>query len=318
MAENNTKEPLVSVGILSYNSSKTILETLESVKAQTYKNIELIISDDASKDNTVEVCRKWIEENKARFVRCEILTVPENTGIPANANRRIAASRGVWSKGVAADDILAPDCIENFVNYVNENLQAEIVFAKFQEFKDVFDKKNFLLVKDCRAKWFCESLDTPQKQFKKLLGNYYCHACTMFAKLDLLKRIKYDEEFKGIEDYPMWLRLTKSGVRFHFMDSVVVYYRHSSSSISGHNGSLGRFLSFWLKMEPFKAKYIYPEKSAFYRFMRRARRCQVALLKKAGLINPDNSRGRDAVLAFFYYLMSPHLVLKKIIGKFRS
>ena len=129
----NTREdynPLVSVGVLTYNSSKTVLETLESIKAQTYQNIELIISDDASKDNTVEICKEWVEKNKDRFVRCEILTVPENTGIPANVNRRIAASRGEWSKGIAADDALLPDCIENFINYVKEHPEAEIIFAK--------------------------------------------------------------------------------------------------------------------------------------------------------------------------------------------
>ena len=65
--------PLVSVSVITYNSSKTVLETLESVKTQTYPNIELIISDDCSPDNTVEVCREWIEQNKERFVRIEIL-----------------------------------------------------------------------------------------------------------------------------------------------------------------------------------------------------------------------------------------------------
>ena len=56
----NNKFPLVSVVIITYNSEKTIIETLESIKNQTYKNIELIISDDFSKDNTVEICKQCI------------------------------------------------------------------------------------------------------------------------------------------------------------------------------------------------------------------------------------------------------------------
>ena len=64
MQEGN---PLVSIIVITYNSSKYVLETLESAKAQTYQNIELIVTDDCSNDNTVEICRKWIEENKERF-----------------------------------------------------------------------------------------------------------------------------------------------------------------------------------------------------------------------------------------------------------
>lgn len=58
------EQPLVSVSVITYNSAKTVLETLESIKAQTYQNLELIVSDDCSTDNTVELCRNWIEQNK--------------------------------------------------------------------------------------------------------------------------------------------------------------------------------------------------------------------------------------------------------------
>ena len=81
----NMRQPLVSINITTYNSSKFIIETLESAKMQTYQNIELIVSDDSSVDNTVELCKKWIEKNKERFVRCKVITVEKNTGIAANS-----------------------------------------------------------------------------------------------------------------------------------------------------------------------------------------------------------------------------------------
>ena len=58
---------LVSIITPTYNSAKYVLETLESIKSQTYHNIELIISDDASQDNTVDICELWLKENKERF-----------------------------------------------------------------------------------------------------------------------------------------------------------------------------------------------------------------------------------------------------------
>ena len=180
--EIGSKNPLVTVGVLTYNSSRTVLETLDSIKAQSYRNIELVVSDDASTDNTVELCRKWISANKDRFVRCELLTVPKNTGIPANANRRLEAARGVWIKGVAADDLLAPDCVENFINYVNEHPEAEVIFAKYQRFKKEFSKENFERVYDLEAKWFCSKFKTPEAQYKNLLNRMYGHPLTVFAK----------------------------------------------------------------------------------------------------------------------------------------
>ena len=86
--------PLVSIIVVTYNSSKYILETLESAKDQTYKNIELIVTDDSSKDNTVELCKEWMQKNSARFVRTEVITVPQNSGIAANCNRGVNAAEG--------------------------------------------------------------------------------------------------------------------------------------------------------------------------------------------------------------------------------
>ena len=123
------KLPLVSIAVVTYNSSKTVLETLDSIKEQTYPNIELIISDDCSKDNTVELCRGWVEKNKGRFVRVEILTVETNTGVSANFNRADAASRGEWGKPIAGDDLLLPNAIQEYVNYIIVHPDVVYVFA---------------------------------------------------------------------------------------------------------------------------------------------------------------------------------------------
>ena len=57
---NTEKNPIVSVVVVTYNSAKYVLETLESIKDQTYPNLSLVISDDCSTDNTVKLCRKCI------------------------------------------------------------------------------------------------------------------------------------------------------------------------------------------------------------------------------------------------------------------
>src|SRR5690606_12047202 len=107
--------PLVSVVVITYNSAKYVLATLESIKAQTYQNIELIVSDDCSNDDTVEICRSWMVENCERFIRTELITTEKNKGIPANCNRGVTASQGLWIKIIAGDDLLLPNCISHNV-----------------------------------------------------------------------------------------------------------------------------------------------------------------------------------------------------------
>ena len=114
-------KPLVSISVIVFNSANTVHETLDSIYAQVYPNIELIISDDCSTDNTVEICRDWIEKNKTRFVRTEVVTVEKNTGVAGNLNRAEAACRGEWIKPIAGDDVLLPNCIQDCIDYMTEH-----------------------------------------------------------------------------------------------------------------------------------------------------------------------------------------------------
>ena len=313
----NTKEdynPLVSVGVLTYNSSKTVLETLESIKAQTYQNIELIISDDASKDNTVEICKEWVEKNKDRFVRCEILTVPENTGIPANANRRIAASQGEWSKGIAADDTLLPDCIENFINYVKEHPEAEIIFAKANVYHNNFTSENFKNIIGNESKLFCEKFTKPVEQYNALLNGDCFRFATLFAKLKTLSSIKYDERFKDIEDYPMSLRLTKAGIKIDFLDKVVVNYR-IGTSISSNINDIRTKIRWFLKIESFKKAYIYPNISFRKKIIHKLRYFIYKLFERVGLLNKSTDSFTYSLLKFLILMTSRNLLTIKTIPK---
>lgn len=218
--------PLVTIGVLTYNSSKYVLETLESARAQTYKNIELIISDDCSTDNTVELCREWVEKNKDRFVRCEILTVEKNTGIPANCNRLLRESKGRWFKLIAGDDILASDCIESFINFVKGNPEAEIACAKVQVFEEVFNVQNFKSIIGCSLAF---SFAEARVQHRMLASKNQIKAPSVFAKTELLRSVGgYDESWMA-EDYPMWMKLTRRGTKIYFLDRIVVFYRRGES-----------------------------------------------------------------------------------------
>ncbi|TXH52940.1 MAG: glycosyltransferase family 2 protein, partial [Bacteroidia bacterium] len=114
--EDRDKHPLVSIIVVTYNSSKFVLETLESAKSQTYQNIELLISDDGSTDDTLQICKDWLTQNKDRFVHTELITVEKNTGIPANCNRGIKAANGEWITFIDSDDTVNENYLSCFDN----------------------------------------------------------------------------------------------------------------------------------------------------------------------------------------------------------
>lgn len=218
--------PLVSVSVITYNSSKTVIDTLESVMAQTYPNIELIISDDCSTDNTMELCREWVAQNKERFVRTEILTVEQNTGVSGNNNRAAVVCRGEWVKPIAGDDVLVNTCIEDNVRYVNEHRKAAVVFSRVEAFgknKEAVEmyKGNGVFDYTFFSKPAKEQLDS------LVYGDAHIPAPAYFYNKKAVEEsgVKNDERLPLIEDEPKWINLLRAGVRFHFFDSVTVMYR---------------------------------------------------------------------------------------------
>lgn len=228
--------PLVSVAVITYNSAQTVLETLESVKNQTYKNIELIISDDHSKDNTISLCTEWLQNNHSRFVNSRIVTSPVNTGLAPNYNRAINAATGSWVKEIDGDDMLLPNCISDFMAFVDEHQEAKYIFAKVhcfgadeatcKKYENVFKYELFL--------------KSPEEQLHQLIyiDNFIPCQGSFYNKtfIDELG-FRNDERMAQIGDWPKWITLLQKGVKFYFLDKYVANYRigngvSTSSNIS--------------------------------------------------------------------------------------
>lgn len=222
------EQPLVSIVVITYNSAKTVIETLDSARNQTYQNIELIISDDCSTDDTVEICRNWIAENKDRFVRTELITVEKNTGIPGNLNRAYEKTNGEWIKGLAGDDIFLSNCIEDNVSFVSENPKVNILFSLARCFsvkngecieKGVIPASEYIPIFNKSAK----------EQLIQLYRGCFVPAPTLFINRKFALNNPYDENYKYMEDYPMWVKLTKDGNKLYFMNKMTIAYRLGNS-----------------------------------------------------------------------------------------
>jgi len=103
--------PLVSVAIPAYNHSAFIEACLASVCAQTYPELELVMIDDGSTDNTFDVAKRFLESRGARFRRI-VLERQENRGVSATSNAVVAASQGEWVHLLGSDDLIYPGKVE--------------------------------------------------------------------------------------------------------------------------------------------------------------------------------------------------------------
>lgn len=221
---------LVSVVVVTYNSAEFVIEALNSIKAQTYQHIELIISDDASKDNTVELCDNWVKENNQRFSGCYLLTVEKNTGTSANYNRGWRKARGEWIKGLDGDDRLLPNCIKDNVDYITQHPNVELIFSKTYSFS-----REGLYTFDYKWNWGGELFRRLTEREFEAASYYWCLFCSptvIISKKCFEEMGGYDETFKFIEDWPMWMKMMNEKRNIHFLNKITAEYRISTSSVS--------------------------------------------------------------------------------------
>lgn len=234
------RQPLVSIIVITYNSALFVLETLESAKSQTYQNLELIISDDHSADNTVDVCNKWLAENKHRFVKTDLLISAENSGTTMNCNRGLGAASGKWLKFIAGDDLLLANCVQTNIDFVvNSDTDVSFVFSKHIQFKVNKEHKKLTNANERVLSDYWDYLNksffvlSAKRQYIKLLKKNYPQAATVFIKKETLISVGgFDNRVSLIEDYPLWLKVTSLNYKLFFIDSDTILYRLHENSIS--------------------------------------------------------------------------------------
>lgn len=250
---------LVSVVVVTYNSEKTVIETLDSIASQTYRNIELIVSDDASQDKTVELCKEWIKMNGSRFVRTILLCSQENHGTSKNINTGEANANGLWVKSIAADDLLTPNCIRDCIDFVTKNPDTIFLFGKVEYFS-TSKKKEQLYANTFDYDFFKKDI---YNKFQHLINNGNCiPAPSLFSNIVKRRQLGliYDERIPLLEDLPLWVKATKQGVDLKFVDKVVCKYRVGGNGITSGKGnrkfseSLRRYYLYYVFPEEYKVK----------------------------------------------------------------
>ena len=182
MTEIIKSKPLISIITICYNSEKTIAKTIESIKNQTYKNIEYIIIDGKSEDRTIDIVGKY-KENISKIIS------EKDNGIYDAFNKGLNLYKGDIIGFVNSDDVLLPNAIEILVDYYNRYKDKDFFFGSV--------KKHWAILYGYK----------PWKIFYTW-GFYSSHSTGFYIKKDSAKKVGlYNIKYKYHADYDYFYRM---------------------------------------------------------------------------------------------------------------
>jgi len=234
------KNPLISVIVLSYNNFEYYEECFNSILSQSYNNIEIVISDDGSNNFKQEELLTHIATNNKNNIKNVTININEkNLGVVKNYNKAISLSNGDYIFYLAIDDIFYDDMVlEDVVKYFEET--GELIFTGY---KDVYDSEMNKYIKTLPREnevGFLKS-NNPQLLYEKLcIGSFISGSNTPFSKKLIDKYGYLDEEYYYLEDYPKYLKLTRSGCNISFFNRKLIKYRMGGVTTNGKISDLLR------------------------------------------------------------------------------
>lgn len=215
----------ITVIVFTFNSSNSILETLNSIYQQKFKNFNILIADDCSDDNTLLLVKLWLETSKFNADNLSIIRNEKNLGTVKNLNNAINHAEGKFIKTIAGDDILYDNCL-NLLYQTCINNNYKILVSEMNYFidgtNDIKPYKSF-------------NVDfynlTPKEQFKELLLKNGINAPTLFIERKFIIEVGlFSEKYILLEDYPFWLKLTKKNIKINHLNIPTVLYRKKINS----------------------------------------------------------------------------------------
>ncbi|MDY7021847.1 MAG: glycosyltransferase, partial [Cyanobacteriota bacterium] len=228
------EHPLVSVCIPTYNGDRFIAEAISSILSQTYSSLEIIISDDGSTDNTINIAQQFQEQTSVKFS----IFPHESLGLAENCNFTISQVQGKYIKFLFQDDLLAPNCITEMVQLAEKDTQIGLVFspreicfvdevaetdpdliAIYQDFQDIHQA--WLNLKQIQLG--LDLLRDPNL-FEHPI-NKIGEPSTVLIRRSVLEQIGgFDPKLNQLVDLDLWLRIL-GRYKIGFVNQVLSYFR---------------------------------------------------------------------------------------------
>jgi glycosyltransferase involved in cell wall biosynthesis len=225
---------LLTIGIYTYNSEKYILESLNSIQSKFEEKIQLILSDDASSDDTVSVIKSWITQNKERFLDVILITSEENKGFVGNLNYSLNFIRGTWFKPMGGDDLFPENSIDKMIGEIMKNPSSNIILGLCKLFGDTPHIGKTILNQSSIN--YLKKNSKIENQIEWLLGGHYFPAPGFIFKTALVNKLNgFDKEFPDFEDVPFQLKFLFAGYKITISEELFLNYRKHNEGLSNFN-----------------------------------------------------------------------------------
>lgn len=232
---------LISIIVPVFNSQKYLGKLLKSITIQTYQNIEIILIDDGSIDNSETICKSFIkDETRARYIK------QKNSGVSSARNKGIEESKGEFIYFVDSDDELFPESVCSLYKSIVEN-DSNIAIGNYSQ----IDGKNELTVTT-------QVVDEPHSYIKKILeGREHAALWNKLISRSLIGNTRFNPELCYMEDQVFLLEILDKEVQLSYTESLVYKYRlHSLACTSEltQKSLASRVLAVEIVMNKFKEK----------------------------------------------------------------
>ena len=219
--DNLLDTPLVTIAIPCYNHEVFVQDSIRSVINQTYKNIELIIIDDGSTDQSVNKIKEMLIECEQRFTRFEFRDRP-NKGLCNTLNEALEWAQGDYFCVIASDDQMLPEKTSLQISSFKSDTVG--VFGGV----NIINNKNQIL--SSRVREYSET------GFEDILLNKHdLPASSQMFKTDILRQVGgYNPNVK-VEDWDLLLRMSKLNKKMVYIPQLLINYRKHDSNISSDN-----------------------------------------------------------------------------------
>lgn len=231
-------QPTVSIIVPAYNAGAWVGETVGSVLAQSFEDYELIIVDDGSSDNTLDVVQKALAGSKIRY---EIQRLPRNGGVSAARNLGVDLASGRFLMFLDADDVLTPDALLQHVEVLNT--EVDVSYAQWDF---VWRSEAAKVLQQPLQKPFPDDLVAVLQSSD---GGWWVPTGAVVLRREIVDAV--DREFGGFrhelylgEDVHYYACLQQLGARFRPTNRLGAYYRYSPRSVSRSASVFKKALSF--------------------------------------------------------------------------
>lgn len=211
-------QPLISVIMGIYNCADTLAESLDSLLAQTYQNFEIVMCNDGSTDNTLEVAQQYKDKYPDKIVLVEN---KKNMGLNFTLNHCLENASGEYIARMDGDDLCDPTRLEKELNFLLEHPEYAIVSTPMK----YFDESGVFRIGTGGGE---------PDIYKIPLGTPFCHAPCMVRKeaYDAVGGYSVDEKLLRVEDWHLWIKMLSKGYRGYVINEPLYLMRDDQNAVS--------------------------------------------------------------------------------------